>query len=450
MRTTATVALFSLAALASLAVACQAKTTPSTTTTSAAPVADPAAKKAEEGAGLSPKAKLALARVTGASEVDKKIELAQGAARKNPANADLWIVLGRAWVRKARESNDPGFYLNADACADVVLQEDPGSTVALDLKSLVQLNDHRFEDAKKTAERVVASRPDDAMAHGSLSDALLEMGLYEDATAHAQAMIDLKPNLPSYSRASHLQWLHGDVAGAKQTVRLAIDAGRDRKDPEPRAWVLTQAAMIFWHEGDFDGADAGFDVALHWLGEFPPALVGKGRVAMAKGESKRAAEYFQRAHTQSPLVETAWLLGDARAAAGDDKGAAEAYAKVRAEGRRTDPRTLSLFLSARGEDAELALSLADEEYKVRKDILTEDARAWALYRGGKIAEAKRSIERARRLGTPDARLMFHEGAIKIAAGDKAAGRRLVEKALATNAAFDARGVEEAKKLLEAK
>ena len=348
------------------------------------------------------------------------------------------------------EHLDPGFYLNADACADVVLQEDPGSTVALDLKSLVQLNDHRFEDAKKTAERVVASRPDDAMAHGSLSDALLEMGLYEDATAHAQAMIDLKPNLPSYSRASHLQWLHGDVAGAKQTVRLAIDAGRDRKDPEPRAWVLTQAAMIFWHEGDFDGADAGFDVALQWLGEFPPALVGKGRVAMAKGESKRAAEYFQRAHTQSPLVETAWLLGDARAAAGDDKGAAEAYAKVRAEGRRTDPRTLSLFLSARGEDAELALSLADEEYKVRKDILTEDARAWALYRGGKIAEAKRSIERARRLGTPDARLMFHEGAIKIAAGDKAAGRRLVEKALATNAAFDARGVEEAKKLLEAK
>ena len=96
----------------------------------------------------------------------------------------------------------------------------------------------------------------------------------------------------------------------------------------------------------------------------------------------------------------------------------------------------------------LALELADEEYATRKDVLTEDARAWALYRAGKLDEAKRSIARARRLGTPDARLVYHEGAIAIATGDKAKGKKLIEQALATNSAFDWKGALEAKKLLE--
>jgi tetratricopeptide (TPR) repeat protein len=150
---------------------------------------------------------------------------------------------------------------------------------------------------------------------------------------------------------------------------------------------------------------------------------------MAKGDHRRAAELFERAWKVSPLVETAWLLGDAREAMGDAKGAAEAYALVEREGRRTDPRTLSLFLSTKGRNAaevEEALKLAREEYEVRKDITSEDALAWAYYRTGRIAEAKASIAKARRLGTPDARLMFHEGAIH-QAGQEARRRRAEEE-----------------------
>src|SRR5262249_37333891 len=153
---------------------------------------------------------------------------------------------------------------------------------------------------------------------------------------------DLKPNLPSYSRAAHLRWLAGDTAIAKKIVRQAIDA-RDHRDPEPGAWVLAQAAYMFFNEGDYDGADKGFDMALEAGSDYQPALVGRGRVALAKGDAKRAVELFERAHKQSPLVETAWLLGDARKLAGDDKGAEEAYALVVKEGRRSDGRTLAAF-----------------------------------------------------------------------------------------------------------
>ncbi|MBX3188397.1 MAG: tetratricopeptide repeat protein [Labilithrix sp.] len=407
-----------------------------------------AGKPADPDASLPRTQRLALAKTNGTTGADKAVETAQAAVRANPTKDDAWIVLGRAWVRKARESADPGFYLNADACAAVVIERDADSKLALDLRGLVLLNNHQFEEARALALGVTARHPDDPMAWGTLSDACLEMGRYDEATDAAQKMVDLKPNLPSYSRASHLQWLRGDLVGARETVRRALDSGRAGKsDPEPGAWVLVQAAMMFWGEGDFEGAEAGFDKALERIGDYAPANVGKGRVAMARGDYRRAAELFERAYEVSPLVETAWLLGDARDAKGDAAGAAEAYALVEKEGRRADPRTYSLFLSTKNKSADEALALAREEYAAREDIVTEEALAWALHRSGRAEEAKASIVRARRLGTPDARLMYREGAIRIAAGEGAKGAKLVADALAKNAAFDATGAREAKALL---
>jgi len=256
-------------------------------------------------------------------------------------------------------------------------------------------------------------------------------------------MMDLKPNLPSYSRASHLRWLQGDPKAAKEIARHAIDAGGDSRDTEPLAWVLVQAAMIFWHQGDYAGADAGFDRALATFPGFPPALVGKGRVAMANGDAKHAAELLRRAHDASPLTETAWLLGDALTAAGDAEGASDAYARVLKEGKKTDGRTLALFLATKNTDPALALHLAQSELKVRGDVYTDDALAWALYRNGRLPEAERAISHATRLGTRDARLVYHEGAIRIAMGDAARGRELVRRALAMNPHFDATGAAEA-------
>ncbi len=419
-----------------------------------APAIPPAAAvpAADPEASLPANERLALAKATGTTLADRSITEAQKNVRENRAKDDAWIVLGRAWVRKARESADPGFYLNADACAAIVLERSPDLKLALDLRGLVLLNGHKFDEARALAVQVTSRYPEDPMAWGTLSDAYLEMGRYDEAADAAQKMIDLKPNLPSYSRASHLQWLRGDVVSAREAVRRALDSGRAGKtDPEPGAWVFVQAATMFWHEGDYDGADAGFDKALERIVDYAPANVGKGRVAMAKGDARRATELLERAWKVSPLVETAWLLGDAREAAGDAKGAAEAYANVEREGRRSDPRTLSLFLSSKpgsAAHAEDALKLARDEYEVRKDIVTEDALAWALYRTGHIAEAKASITKARRLGTPDARLMFHEGAIRIAAGETAKGKKLIAEALKKNPAFDVAGAREAKSMLD--
>jgi hypothetical protein len=146
-------------------------------------------------------------------------------------------------------------------------------------------------------------------------------------------------------------------------------------------------------------------------------------------------------------VQTAWLLGDARAMAGDADGAARAYALVEKEGARTDRRTLSLYYSTKNLEPAKALALAEEERKVRGGPYTDDAYAWALHRTGREAEARAAIDRATALGIPDAMLLFHAGAIRIAQHDVPGGRKLVARALALNPKFDVTGAKEALELL---
>jgi tetratricopeptide (TPR) repeat protein len=390
---------------------------------------------------------LALHAARGAAAVDRLIATAQERARAHPEQAGGWIALGRLWVRKARETAEPRWYLSADACAEVALDREPGSPAALTLRGMVLLNDHRFAEARDVARQVVAARPDDPGGWGALSDALLELGDFAGAAAAAQTMVDLKPNLPSYVRASYLRWLTGDVAGARQIIRLAIDAGADGRDPEPRAFALVQAASTFWSEGDLDGAEAGYDLALQGLADYPPALAGKGRVALARGDARGAAALLAKAYGLSPLLETARLLAAAREAAGDAAGAAATRAEVERYGRHIDPRTLALHWATRGEQPEEAYRLAAEERSRRGDVYTLDVVAWAAYRAGRLDEAREASAAATRLGTRDALLLYHRGAILIASGEAEAGRALVRQALALNPAFDPTGAAEARRLV---
>ncbi len=406
------------------------------------------AQGAKGGAATSPRS-LGLSKVEGTTPVDLQIAAAQRMLGQFPDIRDYWIALGRLWVRKAREAADPGFYLYAKACADVSLEIEPKNLPGTDLIGLVDLNAHRFYDALDVADQLLAQNPEDLMALGTRSDALLELGRFDESVVAAQKMVDLKPNLPSYSRAAYLRWLSGDAKAAEDIAWKAIDSGRDPRDAEPIAWAIVQAAQMFWHEGDYQGANAGFDKALEAFKEYPPALVGKGRyLLLAQNDAKAAVPLLEKAFKLSPLVETAWLLGDAREAAGDAAGAAQAYADVVKRGRLGDPRTLAQFYATKNRDVDEAVKLAEAELKVRGGPYTDDAQAWALYRAGKLPEARAASDRALQHGTRDAALLYHAGAIRVAAGDVDAGLKIVKQALALSPRFDLTGAAEAAKLLQ--
>lgn len=436
-----------LIALSVLIAMCGCRKTEQDISAGPAPSALPSATNAASETSPQKVARvLALQKPSGSSALDKEIELLQKAAEKNPDTMDAWILLGRAWARKARRTKDPGYWLNVDACAHIVLEREPKHRLARELSAMVLLEQHAFADAKDVADQLLLDDKDDLAALGLKSDAALELGRFDEALGAAQRMVDLKPNLPSYARAAHLRWLQGDSRAAKSIYRAAFDA-RDPRDPEPYAWVLTEAAMIFWHEGDIEGADKGFDKALEAFPDEPSALVGKARVALARDDATRAAALAERALARSSMSEAAWVLGDARARAGDEKGAEEAYRQLIDRGRKDDRRTLASFLATKNRDVDEALALAKEEAKVRKDIRTRDVLAWALYRKGDFAGARRESDAALALGTREPLLMYHAGAIRLAQGEKKDGEKFVREALKQNPHFDPTSSVEAKKLL---
>jgi tetratricopeptide (TPR) repeat protein len=235
----------------------------------------------------------------------------------------------------------------------------------------------------------------------------------------------------------------GDVAGATRLSARAIEAGRGARDPEPIAWMVVQAALLFWNEGDLGGAMAGTREALALVPDYPPALVLEGRCRFASDEVGEAIRVLERAYASRPLVETGWLLADARRRSGDETGAEAIERRLVRDGRQSDRLMLGLFLASRNRDVAEALRLLEAEHRTRPGIAVEDAYAWALFRAGRLGEARAAIDRATAHGTPEPRMLYHAGAIRLAQGEREVGRALVRRALFLNPHFDVQAGREA-------
>jgi len=65
-----------------------------------------------------------------------------------------------------------------------------------------------------------------------------------------------------------------------------------------------------------------------------------------------------------------------------------------------------------------------------------DAYAWALYANGRYAEAGQQMEKALDVGTRDAVLYYHAGAIEAAIGQKSEASRFLQDSLDLNPASE--------------
>lgn len=390
---------------------------------------------------------LCLADPVGNTPLDGDIRKHQARVKVFAGQSQYWLQAGRDWVRKARITVDPGFYLNVDACVEMALKIEPGRLDALALRGLALMNGHQFSEAKAVAAGILQKEPQNLVALGILSDAQLELGEFEAAANTAQRLMDNRPDMASYARASYLRWLQGDAKAAKVLIRQALLAGRDVNDPEPTAWTFVEAGMLFWQEGDYEGADAVFEEALKWVPDYPAAWVGRGRAVLSLGQPERAITYLENAYRRYPLPETAWLLGDARLMTGDSEGAEREYQRVIRDGKRMDRLTLALFYATKNRSLEEALPLLEAECKIRHSIYVDDTYAWILYRLGRYPEAQQASDQALRLGTRDARLLYHTGAIRYAMGKVKSGRNKIREALKLNPKFDSTAIAEAKQIL---
>jgi len=369
---------------------------------------------------------LVLTPQTGDSPTDKEISQLQQQIRSG-RNLQLGLEqLGWAFVAKARESFDPGFYKLAEQCARCIENRNPQSQEAMLLRAHVFQNLHRFKESETLARRLVQQRGL-SFDYGLLGDALMEQGKLGDAVESYQRMMNLKPDLRAYARAAHMRWLKGDLDGAIEAMRLAVSAASP-SDAESASWVNTRLAFYEFQAGRVNEAEQRCALALSFQNNYPPALLLKGRVLLAKGESREAVDVLQNAAKLNPLPEYQWTLAEALKAAGRENEASAVEVQLRQHGASRDPRTLALFLATRRENPGTALRLAQAELDSRSDVFTHDALAWSLAAAGNLTEAHSEMQRALAEGTEDARLFFHAGVIASQAGHSADAERWLRKA----------------------
>jgi tetratricopeptide (TPR) repeat protein len=370
---------------------------------------------------------LALTPQTGDSRTDREICRFQQQVRDG-RNPELGLEqLGWAFVAKARESFDAGFYKLAEQCALCIEKRNPQNQAAMLLRGHVLHNLHRFKESETLARRLVERRGL-SFDYGLLGDALMEQGRLKDATEAYQQMMNLKPDLRAYSRAAHMRWLKGDLSGAIEAMQLAVSAVSPN-DPESAAWVNTRLASYEFQAGRFEDAEQRCAVALSFEGNYAPALLLRGKMLLAQNKFSEAVEALETAGKLNPLPEYQWALADALRATGPREGEASAIeAQLRQHGAVSDPRTFAIFLATRRESPETALRLAQAEFDSRSDVFTYDAFAWALAAAGKFTEAQSEMERALAEGTEDGRLFFHAAMIASQYGNGDKARRWLEKA----------------------
>ncbi len=370
--------------------------------------------------------RIVMAPHVGNEKLDRQIQQTQHSVQTAADPLPQLERLGWLFVAKARTSHDAGFYKLAEQCAAALTLANPKSSEALLLHGHVLQSFHRFKEAESLARQLVTQR-EFAADHGLLGDALIDQGKVREAISAYQRMVDLRPDLQSYSRVAYVRWLRGDLTGATDVALRAARMG-NVQDAESSAWACSRLGNYQFQAGRSAEARNAIGAALELMSDFPPALLLRGRMLLAAGNADKACEPLRIAAQKSPLPEYQWAFAEALQAAGRATEAAAVENEIKRTGEATDPRTFALFLATRREQPELAVRLAERELEQRADVFTHDAVAWALFAAGRADDAWSHVEKSLAEGTQDARLFSHAGIIATQLGRTDDGRKFLLKA----------------------
>lgn len=357
----------------------------------------------------------------------------QARLRSTPRDHRSWSTLALAYVEQARVTADPTYYAKADRAIARAERLAPGDSVMFTATAALETARHDFTAALDAADEAIKVNPYSALAHLFRSDALTELGRYAEARRAAFRADDLEPGPSTFARLSYAAELRGDLPDATRLMRLSRDAAGS--SAPAYAFASFHLGEIARTSGDHRTAAEHYTAALEADPTYVPALAGRARLAVAAGDVEPAIRDYLVVVRRLPLPEYVVELGElylwqGRTAEAEQQFAvAEASAALaKANGVGTDLET-ALFEADHGSPAE-AVAAARAEWAARQSIHTADALAWALHASGQDGEALRYARLSTRLGTRDARLLFHRGAIEAALGRDGAARKHLQAALA--------------------
>lgn len=374
---------------------------------------------------------------------DLQIAVWERGLANDPASAIALGQLAALHMQRGRESGDYSDYTAAESYARRSLGERSGrngsSSVTLAASLLAQ---HRFTEARDAAARLVAQEPDVASYRALLAEVDLELGDYDAARAAFDSIpraerlgLSIAPRVARYA----------ELTGQTAAARRILTGARDRAEEEGGSMPAEQLGWFNLRLGDLElragrtsaarrAYERGLDAA---PGDYR-LLAAMARLSANDGDPDKAIDFGERAIVVQMDPATLGVVGEAYAARGDTAKAGEYFnaMEVAVAGQPgAYHRAWSLFLLDHGRRVDDVLAKAVEEIGTRHDVYGYDLLAWALHKAGRDGDARRMMDAALRPGTEDATLYFHAGMIARGAGDRAAARAFLRKALDLNAHF---------------
>ena len=160
---------------------------------------------------------------------------------KHPGEMKNYIDLAQVYIQEARISGRHHEYFPAaESIIAEVLRREPDNFEANVLKAGMMMTRHDFANAKETIDKAIAKNPYNSGAFGVLCDANVELGKYTEAVSAVDQMMNARPDLRSYARASYLRELNGDRNGAIEAMKLAADAGAAGEEIANGLYIISE------------------------------------------------------------------------------------------------------------------------------------------------------------------------------------------------------------------
>ena len=379
------------------------------------------------------------ARSAGRSTQDL-IRSAEAKLRGQPSTgrAALHASLGDLYYQRGRETADSAWNDKALDAYHAALRRDPTDAKATLGLGTLALAKHDFAGGLRYGNEALRLQPGSPRPYAAIVDAQIELGRYDDAARSLQRMVDLKPNLASYSRVSYFRELHGDLDGSLEAMQLAVSAGGGT--PENAAYVESLLGNLEFQRGEIARAERAYRSALSRVPGHLPAHAGLAQVEAAKGDLNGAIRRLSGVVRVSAVHEYSTLLMEAQLAAGRASDAErtmdlirEAQALERSRGVNTDAE-LAIFEAEHG-SRKRAVALGRSAVRVAPSVSSADAYAWALTQAGHGHQALVWARKATRLGWRDPLVLYHAGMAAKAAGDTSLARRWLTQSLRRNPRF---------------
>jgi tetratricopeptide (TPR) repeat protein len=381
----------------------------------------------------------------GMSELDQRdtqIRVWKIALAQDSKSAIALGQLAALYLQRARETGDDNNYTEAEQYArrSLALRTNRNGPTFVTLAATL-VAEHRFAEAESVSTNVVALYPEIPQYRAQLGEIQMELGHYDAARQSFDSLYTVRTHLSIAPRLARWEELNGNVAGARKLLADALANAKTRRDlpTEQLAWFHLRLGDIEMRNGHSRRARALFEEGLAVEPNDYQLLDAMARLEAVEGNPKKAIEYGERGIAIKLDPATLGLLGDSYLALGD-KARANEYFKTMEVAVAGQPgayhRAWSLFLLDHDLRVPEVLANVQKELESRKDIYGYDLLAWALHKEHRDAEARLAMNQARKLGTRDAMLFYHEGMINLSLRENHRAKYFLTQALEINDRFD--------------